>query len=569
MDDVSLLATKQEDGTKPPSPSATILNENHPVVENTTTTAAAAAAASSSVSSKKPTHQRHRPPAVVNNKTGAKRRVSRVESLRNLFLRTSKPTANIGPSVWAEPTESQQQESPVPETDQPKIVLADAPDVIQEAQKNILGRGGSRLTQPNRSISLENVPSGILETPDVAGTTNSITKKSHFPYSFIRSRLHRPLLSSCQTTIMEQTQSGDLAIASCDDLMTETARQQSQPDLQLASIRYRSVISVSQGDDAPYQLVRRKRSFSLAALPTSSSEASQTSPVHSRSEESGYESDSTRNGSESPRRTSSDSGKLVDPANGIHISFVSSDSSDKPASEELTNLNTAVSYSNRFDDESNGPVEHRCCSCRCQNHQDNNTPTLKQPNHRQEILNDGRALETGGHRSRHLPVIGDAAQAGRYSRSSSLDRKKWLQPSVLVEIDASHDTESLLLDRPMYASATSASLPPTVSGQRPSSSFAFAPLHHQQQRQFKMLRLVKGDTGELGIYIKKKPSPDSGSVGYVIAGIEPGALAHRYIFSHSPNSLIATFPHKFTQPHLECCVILSQKKIHRLVSVYF
>jgi hypothetical protein len=42
-----------------------------------------------------------------------------------------------------------------------------------------------------------------------------------------------------------------------------------------------------------------------------------------------------------------------------------------------------------------------------------------------------------------------------------------------------------------------------------------------------MLRLVKGETGELGIYIKKKPSPDSGSVGYVIAGIEPGALAHR------------------------------------------
>ena len=51
-------------------------------------------------------------------------------------------------------------------------------------------------------------------------------------------------------------------------------------------------------------------------------------------------------------------------------------------------------------------------------------------------------------------------------------------------------------------------------------------------RQFKMLRLVKGDNGELGIYIKKKPSPDSGSLGYVIADIEPGALADRLLFIH-------------------------------------
>lgn len=95
------------------------------------------------------------------------------------------------------------------------------------------------------------------------------------------------------------------------------------------------------------------------------------------------------------------------------------------------------------------------------------------------------------------------------------------------------------------------SLPPGYAVQqitqqppRPSSSFAYAPQYHTQQqqqqqpqqqqqqqqqaqRQFKMLRLVKGETGELGIYIKKKSSPDSGSVGYVIAGIEPGALAHR------------------------------------------
>jgi hypothetical protein len=146
-----------------------------------------------------------------------------------------------------------------------------------------------------------------------------------------------------------------------------------------------------------------------------------------------------------------------------------------------------------------------------------------------------RTLETSGSRSpRLLPVISDSAQAGRYARSSSLDRKKWLQPSVLVEIaSASHMNDAM-------NQMAAASLPPGYAAQivtqqppRPSSSFAYAPQHQTQQqqqqpqRQFKMLRLVKGETGELGIYIKKKPSPDSGSVGYVIAGIEPGALAHR------------------------------------------
>ena len=563
MDDVAALAKQVEDGPVEP-PTTPTPHENSPFGQPE--------GVAPLPSNKKQQQQRYRP-AVVNNKAGAKRRVSRVESLRNLFLRSSRPSPSssspsITPAVLMAPAAAAaaiesiqpQQEvitvSPSPVPSAAGKMLADAPDVIQEAQKNILTRGGSnnRMMQPNRSISLENVSAGgIMETPDVAGTassssSNGNSKKSHFPYSFIRSRLHRPLLSSCEAASVPQTKSGELAAtASCDDLMTETARQ-SHPDLQLASIRYRSVVSVSQ-EDGPFKLVRRKRSFSLAALPISSSEATQTH-MSARSEESGYESDSTRNGSESPRRTSADNGK-PDPAS-IHVSFVSSlksaDETDRARQTAPTPTQNhrpveADKFSLDGDFEGSPGQQHsRCCNCRCSNNQQ--ADNGKQQSRRMDVQSSVvqlRAMETGGSRSRHLPVISDATQASRYARSSSLDRKKWLQSSVLVEIGGHNDTETLLLDRQAYSSSSTTttvattSLPPGLAAQhlsqppRPSSSFAYAPLYNQQQqqRQFKMLRLVKGETGELGIYIKKKPSPDSGSVGYVIAGIEPGALAHR------------------------------------------
>ncbi|KAI9555123.1 hypothetical protein GHT06_017638 [Daphnia sinensis] len=526
-------------------------------------------------------------PAVVNNKAGAKRRVSRVESLRNLFLRSSnKPPARADPALQHASIQHQEASS------HPLMLaqlLAGTPDVIQEAQKKTIliressisatSSSNNRLMPlPNRSVSLENVSASSVMQPDVSGT---VSKKSHFPYSFIRSRLHRPLLSSSCEAEVETSSTADIttahhpdtcskfgtqlnadATASCDDLMKEAARQSSHPDLQLASIRYRSVVSVRHNQqEETFKLVRRKRSFSLAALPLSAAEATQqTSSANShRSEESGYESDSTRNGYESPRRTSADSGK-PDPASSIHVSFVSSLKSAEQDPEGHRSRPTPTPTMNRSMDQSDqisldehydvvdgaarlGQHQQRCCNCRCNNNNNSQQPDhLKQSIARKEPsvmfgVAQLRSLETGGSRSpRHLPVIGDSALASRYARSSSLDRKKWLQPTVLMEIG-----NGTLGDATDQASMAS-SLPPGYAVQqitqqppRPSSSFAYAPQYHTQQpqqqqqpqRQFKMLRLVKGETGELGIYIKKKSSPDSGSVGYVIAGIEPGALAHR------------------------------------------
>ena len=539
--------------------------------------------------------QRHRPAAPSSNKNGAKRRVSRVESLRNLFSRSTSrappAAAVVAPAASVECLQSistssstsgentikkdehrvmEHDEIPPPSLPPPST---DAPDVVQEAQKHknlamLPSVVVNSLRQPNRSFSLENVSIVTMSnTPDVTdsgcsggnaggGGGGGVRKSTHFPHSFIRSRLHRPLLlasSKGQQTVLLKPQpksSIDLTStsASCDDLTSSLSsssssaagsHKRSHPSLtashqelhHLSSIRYRSVISVSCRDPeahdpvADYKLVRRKRSFSLATLPISASEAVQqqqqqqqqqptsSSPPSSRSsEESGYESDATRNGSDSPRR--------IDPppsGNCINVSFVSSlkaglglppvDSSKTPTPTPPIDLKKKEEPS----------ASQRCCNCRCGQQQ--------QLSLDEALLKQQRNSRSG---PRHLPDIGGAKR-----RSSSLDRRQWLQPTTLVQIDDLEDSSNNDDDDSLRSSATTtsastdsslshlktASLPPGLNRSQPPP---------QPPKQFKMLRLVKGDSGELGIYINKKPSPDSGSDGYVIAGIEPGALAHRY-----------------------------------------
>ena len=46
-------------------------------------------------------------------------------------------------------------------------------------------------------------------------------------------------------------------------------------------------------------------------------------------------------------------------------------------------------------------------------------------------------------------------------------------------------------------------------------------------KSFKMLRLRKDKTGELGIIISKKRNPINGTTGYIIAHIEPDGLINK------------------------------------------
>ena len=63
-------------------------------------------------------------------------------------------------------------------------------------------------------------------------------------------------------------------------------------------------------------------------------------------------------------------------------------------------------------------------------------------------------------------------------------------------------------------SSTVTSSPPTSTSSSPAKSF-------------KMLRLRKGPTEELGIIISKKRNPNKGTTGYVIAHIEPDGLINK------------------------------------------
>jgi len=309
------------------------------------------------------------------------------------------------------------------------------------------------------------------------------SKKSQFPHAFIRK-------SRKSEDVAPESLSR--SSASCDDLTEQTSLP-----------RYRSVISVRH-DDETLRHVRRKRSFSLAALPVSSTEAARISSF--RSEESGYESDATRNGSEA--------------SGHISVKQPTFSTYDWPLSlpNPLAAEDEEESPENHTDEEKLSlDAGHRCCDCPRKTEQQRKSRIDSMASRQPKRPSSGN-----GTRSRALPVITSAL------RSSSLDQR-----SLVIDSGALHHNwvtrEAVIEEDDGLASSPilkSASLPPgcVISAIAGMGTGATAP---GSNRQFKMLRLVKGDNGQLGIYIKKKPTPDSGSLGYVIADIEPGALAHR------------------------------------------
>lgn len=70
--------------------------------------------------------------------------------------------------------------------------------------------------------------------------------------------------------------------------------------------------------------------------------------------------------------------------------------------------------------------------------------------------------------------------------------------------------------------------PPSLSNSDSASSSNTANnLPSLTSKRFKMLRLKKDVSGELGIIISKKRHPQKGTTGYIIAHVEPGGLVER------------------------------------------
>ena len=493
------------------------------------------------------------------HKGSTKRRVSRVESLRNLFLRSS--SRNIHPSATLISSEQIRDDHHSHADITPTLTVEKRnKSFIEKGKKHAVDKQAIIAKElAGRSLSLENVSADF--------DTSLATKKSQFPHAFIRSRLNalteEKNLTSISSVGAAVANGIGLSIksdlsrssASCDNLLENTHKS----DASFESIRYLSVISVSH--DGAFQMIKRKRSFSLAALPICPADATATF-VTCRSEESGYESDTTRNGSESPGQLASVESTTATAASAIQISFISTQTSAKRAQEEQVPADNKANigpissdafrtvetsemndfrHSNRTDeeklslDDSYGHLKSataenssRTSGCRMtdcnrsrgERRENNHPPTGKGQRLSRKDSVVPVALVPAS-RSRHLPIVKDSNNDANFLRSSSLDRKEWqkcLQQASVVEIN---DSDSLSCSKRIQVISPipkSASLPP---GLMPT------PMPGAVNRQFKMLRLVKGETGELGIYITKKHSPDSGSLGYVIAAIEPGQLAHR------------------------------------------
>ena len=70
--------------------------------------------------------------------------------------------------------------------------------------------------------------------------------------------------------------------------------------------------------------------------------------------------------------------------------------------------------------------------------------------------------------------------------------------------------------------ADSSSGPPSLNSENSANN-----LPSLTSKRFKMLRLKKDVSGELGIIISKKRHPQKGTTGYIIAHVEPGGLVER------------------------------------------
>ena len=91
-----------------------------------------------------------------------------------------------------------------------------------------------------------------------------------------------------------------------------------------------------------------------------------------------------------------------------------------------------------------------------------------------------------------------------------------------------NDTEAGSDEKPGDTAVKLSAEPPTnfkdsstVTSPPPSSTSS------SPAKSFKMLRLRKGTTEELGIIISKKRNPNKGTTGYVIAHIEPDGLINK------------------------------------------
>ena len=266
---------------------------------------------------------------------------------------------------------------------------------------------------------------------------HALCSRSGFPHSFVRSKL--AVLPEEQGTLTRNKE-----------------RQRA------------SSVMVSEGAT---NTIRRKRSQSLADIqlppgyPTGPSQAGHKKFTKTKSEESGYDSDTTRKSGSSPRGS------------------VKSDSFDPSETESSSSADLTTN---------DGTTDKISCDFNA---------------NKQSIIN----------------------QLSTKPKMKKPPRKSKEEKPVKIETSCQTDSQSSQAEN--SDKNNDRTKPPTSSVEPPTNfSDTSSPpsmLPSLTSKSFKMLRLRKAPTEELGIIISKKRNPNKGTTGFIIAHIEPEGLINK------------------------------------------
>ena len=323
-------------------------------------------------------------------------------------------------------------------------------------------------TLPNlKSISTDNIPGELTSfhhrsvsqvQPPSAISETSVLSRSGFPHSFVRSKL-AVLPEEQQGTLTRNKERGRAGSVAVTDL----AGPQS--------------LSSDINGSEPTNTVRRKRSQSLADIQAPFGYPGGSGQVlthkkfsKTKSEESGYDSDTTRKSGSSPRGS------------------VKSDSFDPSETESSSSGDLTTANHNTDNNIS--------CDFNANNQNMNQT-----------IIN----------------------QLSTKPKMKKPPRKSKEEKAVKIETSCQTDSQSSQAEN--SDKNNDRTKPPTSSVEPPTNfsdtSTPPSMLPSLTSKSFKMLRLRKAPSEELGIIISKKRNPHKGTTGFIIAHIEPDGLINK------------------------------------------
>lgn len=374
--------------------------------------------------------------------------------------------------------------------------------------------GYSKFHMQSKSFSSDsNIPRSVSvsELTSTQGSQAMIPRRAQFPYAYIRSKL----------SVLPEEQAGQLSRReSMNQNDGEPYRIQRQQDDDLSesvSVTTQSEVGPSSSNDYSQSgshpslrmrkmALRRKRSLSVADIPapngfTDSRIRGAQTITHFKSEESGYDSDTTRKSS--PRGSLKNDPSMVPTfgSTGSNTDFDESSASSGSGRErkELDDVDSASSGSEDSGAHSTGTKTDS------QEDLKNSSSSMTSKKNKEESMGGKRPDIKKPPRKSKLPeaTFKTTNKSNQSFPSDSGSGRRFKKNGEGADDGVQSDQGN---NHPDHIPST---LPSLTS------------------KRFKMLRLRKEDNRDLGIVISKKRHPQKGTTGYIIAHIDEEGLVER------------------------------------------